>query len=106
MFFLENLLPGDPLVDAKQTTTDLGQPSSSANRVAARHYGVGNLTFVDGHSQAYKGKQVVQTQSGPGEGGTILPQTDIIWTQDTEFNAITILNANEKGGQRFYAIRL
>lgn len=82
VFFLENLLPGDPLVDAKQATTDLGQPSSSANRFAARHYGRGNITFVDGHSQALKGDQVVQTQSGPGEGGAILPQADIVWTQD------------------------
>jgi len=82
IFFLENLLPGEPLVDGKQATTDLGQPSSSANRFAARHYGLGNLTFVDGHSQAYKGNQVVQTLSSPGEGGAILPQTNIVWTQD------------------------
>jgi prepilin-type N-terminal cleavage/methylation domain-containing protein/prepilin-type processing-associated H-X9-DG protein len=82
VFFLENLLPGDPVVDSKQSTTDLGQPSSYANRFAARHAGVGNLAFVDGHAAGYKGNKVVQTASGPGEGAAILPQTEIIWTQD------------------------
>jgi prepilin-type N-terminal cleavage/methylation domain-containing protein/prepilin-type processing-associated H-X9-DG protein len=82
VFFLENLLPGDPMVDTKQATSDLGQPSSSANRFAARHDGSGNLTFVDGHAQGFKGNQIVQTQAGPGEGGPILPQTQIVWTQD------------------------
>jgi prepilin-type N-terminal cleavage/methylation domain-containing protein/prepilin-type processing-associated H-X9-DG protein len=82
VFFLENLLPGDPMVDPKQASTDLGQPSSYASRFAARHGGMGNLAFVDGHAAGFKGSQVVQTQSGPGEGGAILPQTQIIWTQD------------------------
>jgi len=82
VFFLENLLPGEPMVDSKQATTDLGQPSSSANRFAARHNHVGNIAFADGHAAGCKGSQVVQTTSGPGEGGAILPQTNIIWTQD------------------------
>ena len=82
VFFLENLLPGDPMADPKQATTDLGQPSSSASRFAARHRSMGNIAFVDGHAAAYKGSQVVQTQPGTGEGGPILPQTEIIWTQD------------------------
>ncbi len=82
VFFLENLLPADPVVDSKQATTDLGQPSSSANRFSARHQGLGILTFVDGRAAAFKGQQVVQTKPIPGEGGAILPQTDIIWTQD------------------------
>ncbi len=82
IFFLENLLPGEPPVDSKQATTDLGQPSSSANRFVARHGGIGNIAFVDGHATGFQGGQVVQTQSGPGEGGAILPQNEIIWTQD------------------------
>jgi prepilin-type N-terminal cleavage/methylation domain-containing protein/prepilin-type processing-associated H-X9-DG protein len=82
VFFLENRLAGDPLVDPRQATTDLGQPSSSANRFAARHAGSGNLSFVDGHAAGFKGRQVVQTTPGPGEGGPILPQTEIVWTQD------------------------
>ncbi|HEX7470046.1 MAG TPA: prepilin-type N-terminal cleavage/methylation domain-containing protein [Verrucomicrobiae bacterium] len=82
IFFLENLLDTDQKVDSKQATTDLGQPSSSANRFAARHGGLGNIAFVDGHAAGFKGRQVVQTQSGPGEGGAILPQTEIIWTTD------------------------
>ncbi|MGH7952422.1 MAG: prepilin-type N-terminal cleavage/methylation domain-containing protein [Limisphaerales bacterium] len=82
VLFLENLLPDDLMVDPKQATTDLGQPSSSANRFSDRHGGVGNITFVDGHAQGFKGSRVVQTKPGPGEGGAILPQTEIIWTQD------------------------
>ena len=82
VFFLENLLPDDIKVDPAQATTDLGQPSSSANRFVARHNNVGNLAFADGHAEGYFGKLVVQTQPGPGEGGAILPQTEIVWTQD------------------------
>ena len=82
VFFLENLLPDDPKVDSKQKDTDLGQPSSDGGRFAARHGGVGNLAFVDGHAQGFKGNKVVQTTPGPGEGGDILPQVEIIWTQD------------------------
>jgi prepilin-type N-terminal cleavage/methylation domain-containing protein/prepilin-type processing-associated H-X9-DG protein len=83
VFFMENLLTGDTKVDPDQATTDLGQPSSYANRFATRHEGSGNLAFVDGHAQAYKGKQVVQTKAGdPNEGNAILPQTEIVWTAD------------------------
>jgi prepilin-type N-terminal cleavage/methylation domain-containing protein/prepilin-type processing-associated H-X9-DG protein len=82
VFFLENLLESDPLVDPKQASTDLGQPSSSANRFAARHAGVGNIAFVDGHVAGLKGSKVVETIPGPGEGAAILPQTEIIWTTD------------------------
>jgi prepilin-type processing-associated H-X9-DG protein len=82
VFFLENRLEGEAAVDPKQATTDLGQPSSSANRFVARHGGKGNLSFVDGHSESKRGDQVVQTQSGPGEGGAILPQAAVVWTTD------------------------
>jgi prepilin-type N-terminal cleavage/methylation domain-containing protein/prepilin-type processing-associated H-X9-DG protein len=80
VFFLENLLDNELKVDSKQATTDLGQPSSSANRFVARHAGLGNIAFVDGHTESLKGAQVVQTQSGPGEGAAILPQTQVVWT--------------------------
>ncbi len=82
VIFLENRLTGDPLVDANQAKTDLGQPSSYANRFAARHAKSGNLVFADGHAATYKGLQVVQTQPGPDEGKAILPQTEIVWTID------------------------
>jgi prepilin-type N-terminal cleavage/methylation domain-containing protein/prepilin-type processing-associated H-X9-DG protein len=82
VFFLENLLPNDLPVDHLQKNTDLGQPSSDAGRFAARHDGAGNIAFVDGHAQGFKANKVVQTAPGPGEGGDILPQTEIIWTQD------------------------
>jgi prepilin-type N-terminal cleavage/methylation domain-containing protein/prepilin-type processing-associated H-X9-DG protein len=82
VFFLENRLDGEPMVDPKQATTDLGQPSSYANRFVARHNVMGNIAFVDGHAEAFKGSQVVDTESGPGEGGAILPQIQIVWTQD------------------------
>jgi prepilin-type N-terminal cleavage/methylation domain-containing protein/prepilin-type processing-associated H-X9-DG protein len=90
VFFLENRLAGEPMVDSKQVkdtdaNADLGQPSSYANRFVARHNGVGNLAFVDGHAKGYKGRQVVQcTPGNPNspEGGAILPQTEIVWTTD------------------------
>ena len=83
VFFLENRLTGESMVDSMQATTDLGQPSRYANRFAARHGGTGNLAFVDGHAQGYKGSQVVQTtKSDPNEGKAILPQTQIVWTTD------------------------
>jgi prepilin-type N-terminal cleavage/methylation domain-containing protein/prepilin-type processing-associated H-X9-DG protein len=83
VFFLENRLAGEPMVDPKQSTSNLGQPSSYASRFVARHNNMGNLAFVDGHAQAYKGNQVVQTTPGdPNEGGAILPQTEIVWTTD------------------------
>jgi prepilin-type N-terminal cleavage/methylation domain-containing protein/prepilin-type processing-associated H-X9-DG protein len=80
VFFLENLLDNEPQVDTKQATSDLGQPSSSASRFVARHKGIGNISFVDGHSEGLKGAQVVQTAPGAGEGAAILPQTQIVWT--------------------------
>jgi prepilin-type processing-associated H-X9-DG protein len=87
VFFLENRLTGEPMVDPKQVKdtdsgADLGQPSSSANRFVARHNKVGNIMFADGHAEGLKGDHVVQTQSGAGEGGAILPQGEIVWTQD------------------------
>jgi len=87
VFFLENRLPNEAMVDAQQTTKDLGQPSSFASRFVARHGGSGNLVFVDGHAAAFKGNQVVQTRSGDAnEGKAILPQTEIVWTADPSVN--------------------
>ena len=83
VIFLENRLKDDPMVDPNQKHDNtLGQPSSYANRFAARHAKSGNLTFIDGHAATYKGSQVVQTQPGPDEGAAILPQTEIVWTAD------------------------
>jgi prepilin-type N-terminal cleavage/methylation domain-containing protein/prepilin-type processing-associated H-X9-DG protein len=83
VFFLENRLANEPMADPQQATTDLGQPSSYANRFVARHGGMGNLAFVDGHAAGFKGNQVVQTKKGdPNEGKAILPQTEIVWTTD------------------------
>ncbi len=84
VFFLENRLAGEPMIDLAQATTDLGQPSSFANRFVARHANTGNLTFVDGHSAPFKAKQVVQTQPGPDRGKAILPQIEIIWTANPD----------------------
>jgi prepilin-type N-terminal cleavage/methylation domain-containing protein/prepilin-type processing-associated H-X9-DG protein len=83
VFFLENRLPNEPMVDSQQATTDLGQPSSYANRFVTRHGSVGNLAFVDGHAAGYKGNQVVQTAEGDSNRGkAILPQTEVVWTTD------------------------
>jgi prepilin-type N-terminal cleavage/methylation domain-containing protein/prepilin-type processing-associated H-X9-DG protein len=81
VIFLENRLPGEPKVDPAQTDSDLGQPSSYANRFAARHLNTGNLAFIDGHGAFLKGNKVVETQAGsPNKGKAILPQIDIVWT--------------------------
>ena len=83
VFFLENRLPNETMVDPQQAMTDLGQPSSYANRFVVRHGGMGNLAFVDGHAAGFQGRQVVQTTKGdPNEGKAILPQSEIIWTPD------------------------
>jgi len=86
VIFLENRLAGDPLVDANQAKSDLGQPSSYANRFAARHSKSGNLVFADGHAATFKGTQVVQTIPGPDEGKAILPQTEVVWSLDPNSN--------------------
>jgi prepilin-type processing-associated H-X9-DG protein len=86
VIFLENRLAGDPMIDGNQSKTDLGQPSSYANRFAARHGKSGNLVFADGHARTCKGPEVVQTQPGADEGKAILPQTEIVWTVDPNSN--------------------
>lgn len=86
VLFLENRLAGDPMVDGNQAKSDLGQPSSFANRFAARHAKSGNLVFADGHAANYKGPRVVQTEPGADEGKAILPQSEIVWTQDPGAN--------------------
>jgi prepilin-type N-terminal cleavage/methylation domain-containing protein/prepilin-type processing-associated H-X9-DG protein len=83
VLFLENRL--DPELNIAwvngQSKKDLGQPSSFANRFVARHSEAGNLTFFDGHAQAFRVNKVVETRSS-GHGGAILPQTEIVWTPD------------------------
>jgi prepilin-type N-terminal cleavage/methylation domain-containing protein/prepilin-type processing-associated H-X9-DG protein len=86
VIFLENRLPGEPVVDSAQATSDLGQPSSFANRFVARHGGIGNLAFVDGHAAGMRGTQVVETRPGPNRGKAILPQEGLIWTLDPGSN--------------------
>ena len=81
--FLENRLPDEAKVDTAQSGSDLGQPASFASRFSARHRGMGNLVFADGHAQVFKGSQVVETRVGsPNKGRAILPQEQIIWTTD------------------------
>jgi prepilin-type N-terminal cleavage/methylation domain-containing protein/prepilin-type processing-associated H-X9-DG protein len=83
VFFMENRLSGEPMVDPLQAGDSLGQPSSYANRFVARHASSGNLAFVDGHAASFKGNQVVQTKAKDlNEGKAILPQTEIVWTTD------------------------
>jgi prepilin-type N-terminal cleavage/methylation domain-containing protein/prepilin-type processing-associated H-X9-DG protein len=85
--FLENRVnKSESKVDPAQTDADLGQPSSFANRFAARHAGRGNLAFADGHAEAFKGPSVVETHAGPNRGKAILPQAEIIWTPEPSDN--------------------
>lgn len=87
VMFQENRLKGEVKVDVAQTDSELGQPASYANRFAARHGGVGNLVFTDGHAETLKGAKVVETTAGsPNKGKAILPQTQIAWTADPNGN--------------------
>jgi prepilin-type N-terminal cleavage/methylation domain-containing protein/prepilin-type processing-associated H-X9-DG protein len=86
VMFLENLLAGEPLVDPTQTTAELGQPSSYASRFVARHEGRGNLVFLDGHVETFRGSEVVETISGPNRGKAIMPQVKIVWTPNPDSN--------------------
>ena len=86
VIFLESLLAGEKPVDPAQPTTDLGQPSSFASRFAARHSGLGTLVFIDGHVEAVRGNEVVETTSGPNRGKAILPQGHIVWTPNPNTN--------------------
>jgi prepilin-type N-terminal cleavage/methylation domain-containing protein/prepilin-type processing-associated H-X9-DG protein len=88
VIFLDNrCATPEAKVDPAQTDSSLGQPSSFANRFAARHGASGNLAFMDGHAAAFKGHRVVETRVGnPNKGKAILPQTEIIWTADPATN--------------------
>jgi prepilin-type N-terminal cleavage/methylation domain-containing protein/prepilin-type processing-associated H-X9-DG protein len=75
VFFLDNLLEGEPKVWPSQLSATLGQPAAWPNRFAARHGGKGNIAFADGHVTTYLGTKVVdKTTGGPN------PTTsDFIW---------------------------
>jgi prepilin-type N-terminal cleavage/methylation domain-containing protein/prepilin-type processing-associated H-X9-DG protein len=85
--FLENRLTDEAKVDPAQSDSDLGQPASFASRFAARHLGMGNLVFADGHAEGMKGNKVVETTTGsPNKGKAILPQANLVWTTDPNTN--------------------
>jgi prepilin-type N-terminal cleavage/methylation domain-containing protein/prepilin-type processing-associated H-X9-DG protein len=86
VIFLENRLPGENPVDPAQADTFLGQPSSYATRFVARHDHRGNIIFVDGHAENFRGSEVVETTSGPNRGKAIMPQIRIVWTADPAGN--------------------
>lgn len=67
-------------VDSFQPDTDLGQPSVSASRFAARHGRGGCLAFSDGHAAWWPGEQVVETRNGFNRGYTIFPPKELCWT--------------------------
>jgi prepilin-type N-terminal cleavage/methylation domain-containing protein/prepilin-type processing-associated H-X9-DG protein len=94
VLFMENRLSAETSVMffPGQATTDLGQPSSYANRFVARHLRRGNLVFADGHAQTFRGDEVVETLTGAGRtrGGAIMPQTKMIWTPDPQSDPNTL----------------
>lgn len=65
-------------VDVLQIDTDLGQPSASASRFAARHGRGGNVAFCDGHVDPRRGETVVETRV-PNRGFAIYPSQDLVW---------------------------
>jgi len=80
VLFLDNLLEGEPKVDAAQERDNLGQPASYADRFSARHRNGGNLVFADGHAAWLAGSKVVQTDpDSPLRGGPIIPAQEVVW---------------------------
>jgi prepilin-type N-terminal cleavage/methylation domain-containing protein/prepilin-type processing-associated H-X9-DG protein len=80
VMFLDNRLPGEPMIDSKQAIDQLGQPSAYANRAAARHQGRVNLSFADGHVEPRRGSEIVTN------GLARFPQTPVIWTANPQRN--------------------
>jgi len=66
-------------VDVLQIDSDLGQPSASASRFAARHLRGGNLAYCDGHVEWRPGEKVVETRPVPNRGFAIFPSHELIW---------------------------
>lgn len=80
VMFLDNRLPDEAMVDPQQAPSDLGQPSSYANRAVARHQGRVNLSFGDCHVEAKAGSAIVTN------GLAFFPQTSVSWTADPKRN--------------------
>jgi len=69
-------------VDVLQIDSDLGQPSASASRFAARHSRGGNVAFCDGHVEWRRGQSVVETRPVLNRAFAIFPSGDLIWCAD------------------------
>jgi len=86
VLFLDNLLEGEKKVHVWQEYEYWGQPAAYADRFSARHSGVGNLAFADGHVSWFPGNKVVETNpDSPLRGGPIMPPTDIVWEPKYDF---------------------
>ncbi len=82
--FTEAGLPGETPFHPRQSPFT-GQPNAFANRFSARHGGIGNLVFIDGHAQGLRGDRVIDTRPGsPTEGRAFVPQTTVIWTTNPD----------------------
>lgn len=79
VMFLDNLLEGERAPVPGPPPSNLGQPSSYANRFSIRHGGRGNMVFWDGHAESFAGGEVVDRIPGPNYGLAIQPQTRIVW---------------------------
>jgi prepilin-type processing-associated H-X9-DG protein len=94
VIFMENRQAAEMNVEffPNQAAADLGQPSSYATRFVARHERRGNIVFVDGHAETFRGNEVVETRIAAGltRGGAIMPQTKIVWTADPSLDPNTL----------------
>ncbi|MBX3731756.1 MAG: prepilin-type N-terminal cleavage/methylation domain-containing protein [Verrucomicrobiae bacterium] len=57
--FLEKRLKDDAPAAPGQASDQLGQPSTYANRFAARHRGRDNLAYMDGHFETRRGPEII-----------------------------------------------
>jgi len=72
----------EPKVSVLQLDSELGCPSASASRFAARHGQRGNLAFCDGHVALFSGTSVVETRPGRNQRFAIFPEGEILWCAD------------------------
>lgn len=79
VLFTDNRLEGERLIVAEQSTSDLGQPASTANRFPCFRHGTGgNLAFADGRAQWFAGARIVET-NGINRGWIRMPEDQIAW---------------------------
>jgi len=82
--FSENRMRSDdtPYFGDPTKAATLGSPQCYTTRFSGRHGKMGNMSFMDGHAQAYKYDYVVAQQNSSGKQAADPGRSDICWTAD------------------------